>query len=435
MVAYDYAMNQCAYRVTLPENAVTRITLDQTAVTLPQKGYVQLNATVTPDDATDQNLVWSSSDSSVAEVKNGIVAAKAPGTATITVKSSVWPDVKAQCQITVTDEVGADVPMSEFRLNTSSVTMLAGTTYTNVRLYAYAPFYATDLNLEWTSSDESVVTVEPNGEGDQLTQYAKLTALKPGTATVTAKAKNGTATYDLAVTVTEATGSGSFNIVGDTLVSYSGTESTVTIPDGVRVIGERINPTGKKRFKQALIENDMDYIINQGIEQAEAGADILDVNVGLPEIDEPEMMIKTVKNLQSVLDLPLQLDSSDPSAIEAGLRIYNGKPIVNSVNGEPEVMHQIFPLIKKYGAAVVGLTLDDRGIPAKAEERFAIAQRIVDTALSYGIPREDVFIDCLTLTVSAQQKEASETLKAVRDLFVFKLYHCPHEKHRHITNH
>ena len=238
VVAYDYAMNQCAYRVTLPENAVTKITLDQTAVTLPQKGYVQLNATVTPDDATDQNLVWSSSDSSVAEVKNGIVAAKAPGTATITVKSSVWPDVEAQCQVTVTDEVGADVPMSEFRLNTSSVTMLAGTTYTNVRLYAYAPFYATDLNLEWTSSDESVVTVEPNGTGDELTQYAKLTALKPGTATVTAKAKNGTATYDLAVTVTEATGSGSFNIVGDTLVSYSGTESTVTIPDGVRVIGE-----------------------------------------------------------------------------------------------------------------------------------------------------------------------------------------------------
>ena len=106
--------------------------------------------------------------------------------------------------------------------------------------------------------------------------------------------------------------------------------------DGVRVIGERINPTGKKRFKQALIENDMDYIINQGIEQSEAGADILDVNVGLPEIDEPEMMVKTVKNLQAVLDLPLQLDSSDSKAIEAGLRVYNGKPIVNSVNGESQ---------------------------------------------------------------------------------------------------
>ena len=238
VVAYDYALNQCAYRVKLADNPVTQITLDQTAVTLPQKGYVQLNATVTPDDATDQNLVWSSSDSSVAEVRGGIVAAKAPGTATITVKSSVWTDVKAQCQITVTDEVGADVPMSEFRLNTSSVTMLPDTTYTNVRLYAYSPFYATDLTLEWTSSDESVVTVEPNGEGDQLTQNAKLTAHKAGTATVTAKAKNGTATYDLAVTVNEASGAGTFNIVGDTLVSYSGSESTVTIPDGVRVIGE-----------------------------------------------------------------------------------------------------------------------------------------------------------------------------------------------------
>ena len=203
VVAYDYALNQCAYRVKLADNPVSQITLDQTAVTLPQKGYVQLNATVTPDDATDQNLVWSSSDSSVAEVRGGIVAAKAPGTATITVKSSVWTDVKAQCQITVTDEVGADVPMSEFLLNTSSVTMLPDTTYTNVRLYGYSPFYATDLTLEWTSSDESVVTVEPNGEGDQLTQYAKLTAHKAGTATVTAKAKNGTATYDLAVTINE----------------------------------------------------------------------------------------------------------------------------------------------------------------------------------------------------------------------------------------
>ena len=192
------------------------------------------------------------------------------------------------------------------------------------------------------------------------------------------------------------------------------TPTTVVTIDGVRVIGERINPTGKKRFKQALIENDMDYIINQGIEQSEAGADILDVNVGLPEIDEPEMMVKTVKNLQAVLDLPLQLDSSDVEAIEAGLRVYNGKPIVNSVNGEPAVMHRIFPLIKKYGAAVVGLALDDNGIPAAAEERFAIAERIVRTAQEYGIPKEDVFIDCLTLTVSAQQKEAAETLKAVR---------------------
>ena len=192
------------------------------------------------------------------------------------------------------------------------------------------------------------------------------------------------------------------------------TPTSVVEIDGVRVIGERINPTGKKRFRQALLENDTDYIINQGIQQAEAGADILDVNVGLPEIDEPQKMVQTVKSLQAVLDLPLQLDSSDAEAIEAGLRVYNGKPIVNSVNGEPEVMERIFPLIRKYGAAVVGLTLDDWGIPPKAEDRFAIAEKIVDTALSFGIPKEDIFIDCLTLTVSAQQAEAAETLKAVR---------------------
>ncbi|MBR5228906.1 MAG: homocysteine S-methyltransferase family protein [Firmicutes bacterium] len=184
--------------------------------------------------------------------------------------------------------------------------------------------------------------------------------------------------------------------------------------DRVRVIGERINPTGKRRFKQALIENDIDYILNQAIEQMEAGADILDVNVGLPEINEPEMMIRVVKELQAVIDIPLQIDSSDPKAIEAGLRVCNGKPIVNSVNGEAEVLETILPLVKKYGASVVGLTLDSKGIPAKAEERFAIAKRIVDKATEMGIPKEDIYIDCLTLTVSAQQAEAAETLKAVR---------------------
>lgn len=187
---------------------------------------------------------------------------------------------------------------------------------------------------------------------------------------------------------------------------------TLTI-DRVRVIGERINPTGKKRFKQALRDNDLNYILNQGIQQMEAGADILDVNVGLPGIDEPAMMVKVVKELQSVVDIPLQLDSSNDEAIERGLRVCNGKPIVNSVNGDPEVMAARFPVIKKYGAAVLGLALDATGMPDSAEERYDIAVRIIDTALSYGIPREDVFIDCLTLTVSAQQAQARETLKAL----------------------
>lgn len=184
--------------------------------------------------------------------------------------------------------------------------------------------------------------------------------------------------------------------------------------DGVRVIGERINPTGKKRFKQALIEGDMDYILHQAVEQADAGAHILDVNVGLPEINEPEMMVRVVKAIQGVTDLPLQIDSSDPEAIEAGLRVVNGKAIVNSVNGEQAVLDRILPIAKKYGAAVVGLTMDANGIPPKAEQRFAIAERILHAASTYGIPKEDVFIDCLTLTVSAEQDKAIETLRAVK---------------------
>ena len=184
--------------------------------------------------------------------------------------------------------------------------------------------------------------------------------------------------------------------------------------DGVRIIGERVNPTGKKRFQQALLENDLDYILDVAVQQEDAGADILDVNVGYPGVDERTMLPRVVKHLQSAVSLPLQLDSSDSAALEAGLRVYNGKPAVNSVNGEPEVLERVLPIVKKYGAAVVGLTLDKGGIPQTAEGRVAIARRILDAALSYGIPKEDVWIDCLTLTVSAQQDQARETLKAVR---------------------
>lgn len=181
-----------------------------------------------------------------------------------------------------------------------------------------------------------------------------------------------------------------------------------------RVIGERINPTGKKRFKEALIANDIDYIIGQAVEQVNAGAEILDVNVGLPGIDEKAMMIAAVKAVQSVCDAPLQLDSTRPEVLEAGLRVYNGKPIVNSVNGEDEYLDAILPLVKKYGAAVVGLTLDKQGIPKTAGGRFAIAEKILRRAIEYGIPREDVFIDCLTLTASAEQDGVMETLNALK---------------------
>lgn len=182
----------------------------------------------------------------------------------------------------------------------------------------------------------------------------------------------------------------------------------------VRTVGERINPTGKKRFQRALKENDMPYILSCAIEEEEAGADILDVNVGLPGTDEREMMKNVVRSIQSVVDLPIQIDSSDSRAIETGLRYYNGKPIVNSVNGERETLDKILPLCKKYGAAVVGLTMDKNGIPKTSEARIEIAERILEAALEYGISREDVYIDCLTLTASAEPMQARETLKAVR---------------------
>lgn len=191
------------------------------------------------------------------------------------------------------------------------------------------------------------------------------------------------------------------------------TPSRTVVIDRPRIIGERINPTGKKLFKEALRNNDTGYILNQAIEQIRAGADILDVNVGLPEIDEKAMMIKAVKEIQSVTDAPLQIDSTIPEVLEAALRIYNGKPIVNSVNGEESSLETVLPLVKKYGAAVVGLTLDKNGIPPKAEQRFAIAEKILKRAMYYGIPKEDVFIDCLTLTASAEQDAVMETLRAL----------------------
>lgn len=184
--------------------------------------------------------------------------------------------------------------------------------------------------------------------------------------------------------------------------------------DHVTVIGERINPTGKKRLKQALIEEDYDYLLSQAVQQADAGAQVLDVNVGIPDIEEARVLPAVVKKIQAVTDLPLQIDSSDPAAIEAALRVYNGKAIVNSVNGEEKSLSSILPVVKKYGAAVVGLTLDENGIPSKAEDRLAIARRILKRTMDLGIPKKDVFIDCLTLTASAQQAEVKETLKAVR---------------------
>ncbi|MGG5461983.1 homocysteine S-methyltransferase family protein [Clostridium sp. B9] len=184
----------------------------------------------------------------------------------------------------------------------------------------------------------------------------------------------------------------------------------------ISIIGERINPTGKKRFKEALINEEIDYIVRQGIEQVEAGAKILDVNVGIPEIDEKYMMVKIVKELQSILDTPLQIDSSDPNVIEEALRYYNGKCIVNSVNGEEEVLDNILPLVKKYGAMVVGLTLNNKGIPKTCDEKLEIGRFIINKALAYEISKDNIILDPLVLTVATNQKEVRETLDALRKI-------------------
>ena len=180
------------------------------------------------------------------------------------------------------------------------------------------------------------------------------------------------------------------------------------------IIGERLNPTGKKALQSALRENNMDFVMKEAIRQQEQGAHVLDVNMGLPDIDEPEMLKKAVIEIQSIVDLPLQIDSSDPRALERAARVYNGKPLINSVNGKKDSLKSVLPIVKKYGAAVLGLTLDDNGIPQSAEGRLEIARAILEEAERIGIPKEDVLIDCLVMTVSAQQEQAMETLRAVR---------------------
>ena len=184
--------------------------------------------------------------------------------------------------------------------------------------------------------------------------------------------------------------------------------------DGVRVIGERINPTGKKRFQQALKEQDFDYIVDVAVQQEDAGADILDVNVGYPGVDEVTLLPLVVKKLQEAVSLPLMLDSTNPDALEAGLRVCCGKAAVNSINGDEQVCSRILPIVKKFGAAVVGLTMDEKGLPQTADERVSIAARLLAAAQAHGIRPCDLWIDCLTLTVSAQQDQAKATLEAVR---------------------
>jgi len=190
----------------------------------------------------------------------------------------------------------------------------------------------------------------------------------------------------------------------------------VNIENKPILIGERINPTGKSKLKQALRDKNFNYILNEGLRQAKNGVHILDVNVGLPEIDEIDIMQQAVKRLQAVCDLPLQIDSSDPAVLERSMRIYNGKPLINSVNGKQKSMCEVFPLVKKYGGVVIALTMDENGIPSSADERVAIAEKIASCAAEYGIGKKDIIVDPLCLTVSSDSKSALVTLKSVKML-------------------
>lgn len=198
------------------------------------------------------------------------------------------------------------------------------------------------------------------------------------------------------------------------LTAASSGTRTVILGDEIKIIGERLNPSGKKRLQEALRKGDLDYLLREAVDQREHGAHLLDVNVGLPDLDEKAVMVKVVKEIQGIVDLPLQIDSVRPEVIEAAVRIYNGRPIINSISGEEKSMAAILPLAKKYGCLVVALTMDENGIPPTAEDRLRIAERIIDRAAAYGLPKEDLIVDCLVLTVSAQQREVQETIKAVR---------------------
>jgi len=201
--------------------------------------------------------------------------------------------------------------------------------------------------------------------------------------------------------------------VPNRITAVSSSSNTVIIGEDVKVVGERINPSGKKYIEKALVEQDFDEIVSQAIEQKMAGAHILDINVGVPQIDQKDTMVKLIKELQAMVNTPLQIDSTNPQVIEAAVRIYNGKPIINSVNGESKSMEAIFPIAKKYGACVVGLTLDENGMPNTAQKRLEIARKIVYTALEYGIAKENIIIDTLVLSAATNQENVMETLKAL----------------------
>lgn len=253
---------------------------------------------------------------------------------------------------------------------------------------------------------KTVFKVEPEAFADTLEFCAKLGVRALGGCCGTTPAHIGAA-------VKKCSALEPIPVVNKNRTVISSWSRTAVFGSGPLIIGERINPTGKKKFKEALLANNIDYILSEAKSQIDAGAHVLDVNVGLPGIDEGAVMLSAVRALQRTYPVPLQIDSSEPSVLERALRYYNGKPLVNSVNGKKSVMDEVFPIVKKYGGVVVALALDESGIPSTAEGRLEIAKKIVATAESYGIDRKDIIVDTLTLTVSSQQKEAMETVRAI----------------------
>lgn len=234
--------------------------------------------------------------------------------------------------------------------------------------------------------------------GTQTTHIETIRALVDGV--TVRKLENG----DGEVRITSAPGK-------TRVASYA---QTVAFEDQTVVIGERLNPTGKKKLKEALLAGDMDYVMKEALTQVAEGARVLDINCGVPGADEPALMKRVVQSVQAVLDVPLQIDAAGAAAIETGARYYNGKPLINSVNGKRSSLEAVLPIAKRYGACLIGLTLDDDGIPSTAEGRFAVAKKIVDEAVRIGIPKENLFIDCLVLTASAQQAEVMVTLETIK---------------------
>lgn len=397
ILAYDYAMNECCLKVTLDEIPVTGLTLDTTEVSLPTRGYIQLSATVEPDNATNQVLVWTSSDTAVAEVQNGLVKAIAPGTAVITATAKAYTDISATCTITVTEEVGPDVPMDEFQLNRSILTINVGDVNNTTKLSTYTPYTATNFDLTWTSSDEAVATVDENGV---------ITGVSAGTCVVTAKAVLGEASFDVNVTVKAVeTGVGSFSINGDVLVGYSGTEETVTVPDGIRVIGENAFKSNTY-IKHVVLPNTVEEIEYRAFYGCS----------NLETINLPETMVALGEQTFYNCKLLTSLGLDDKGVIPAGLTVipkecfYNCNTLVGDLvvpEGVTTICQNAFFGLKTITSISLPETLTSWG---DGYGQFSTCSSVTQINLPSSItslPR-NCFFSCSSLTELPDLKNVTE---------------------------